>query len=312
MLFRSAALVLAIGLASAGCAAQTTGGAPAPETSAATPNNNYPVAVRDRHGEIVIKHTPEKVVVLDLEIADYVENLGFGQKIVGVPSTRSAPTILEFLPAEVKKVGSANDPDLKKIAELEPDVILATERAEAHYDELKKIAPTVEVQSDSGDILTDTGEKARFIATVFGVKPRADEEIAVLQERMKTIKQQITAADKTAMFVVAEEEKITAYGPGSRLDLPFELGFRHLEEKKTWEVSEKDIARANPDFLFVLDGAAATGAHARALDTEEIEDTTAAREGHIIYLNPADWYLVNGGLTTLNAMIDTVANAAQH
>ena len=81
-------------------------------------------------------------------------------------------------------------------------------------------------------------------------------------------------------------------------------------------ISFEFLVEHNPDFLWVVDRDAATGTEdaqpaATILDNAIVELTTAAKEDHIIYLNPTAWYIVFGGLETTRIMIDDVLQIAK-
>jgi iron complex transport system substrate-binding protein len=72
------------------------------------------------------------------------------------------------------------------------------------------------------------------------------------------------------------------------------------------------VQKVNPDILFIVDRSKVVGNV--VLDKEEVENqlvrqTAASREGKIYYLNPEYWYLAGGGIMSVNAMIDEVAQA---
>jgi iron complex transport system substrate-binding protein len=77
-------------------------------------------------------------------------------------------------------------------------------------------------------------------------------------------------------------------------------------------ISSEFIGKVNPDILFIVDRSAVV-ANDR-LDKSEVENqlvrqTNAYKNGKIFYLNPEMWYLAGGGITSVNAMIDEVAQA---
>lgn len=66
----------------------------------------------------------------------------------------------------------------------------------------------------------------------------------------------------------------------------------------------------NPDWLFVIDRDAGvgenTGAAAALLDNELVNQTTAAQEGQIIYLDPQAAYITMHGYEGLMLLLDQV------
>ncbi|MDO9378860.1 MAG: iron-siderophore ABC transporter substrate-binding protein [Nocardioidaceae bacterium] len=88
---------------------------------------------------------PQRVVVLDTGELDAM--LALGITPVGAVEIDSANEYLTYLAdrtEDIEDVGAINEPDLERVAALQPDLILTnTVRHEDLYDQLSKIAPTV-------------------------------------------------------------------------------------------------------------------------------------------------------------------------
>ena len=78
-------------------------------------------------------------------------------------------------------------------------------------------------------------------------------------------------------------------------------------------MSSEFILKTNPDWLFVIDRDAAVGRGGAAaksmLDNELVAQTTAWKKGQVVYLDPVNWYLIGGGLTSMQASVDQIARA---
>ena len=95
-------------------------------------------------GETEISGTPERVVVLDTGELDSAMTLGI-EPVGAVEAVEGMgyPSYLEGT-EEIENVGTIEEPNLEKIAALEPDLILSSKlRHEQIYDQLNQIAPTV-------------------------------------------------------------------------------------------------------------------------------------------------------------------------
>jgi iron complex transport system substrate-binding protein len=105
----------------------------------------FPRTVTDARGEVEIPEKPKRVVVLDTGELDDVLSLGVTP--VGMTTTggeQPVPTYLADQVADVASVGTLNELNLEAIAALKPDLILGSQlRADALYDQLSEIAPTV-------------------------------------------------------------------------------------------------------------------------------------------------------------------------
>ena len=75
-------------------------------------------------------------------------------------------------------------------------------------------------------------------------------------------------------------------------------------------VSFEFILETNPDWLFVIDRDAgtgeSTGAAAALLDNELVNQTNAAKAGHIVYLDPQAAYITMNGYGAVMLLLDQV------
>jgi iron complex transport system substrate-binding protein len=135
-LFFGLLALLALGLAACGGA----GG------GAGSEDSGEPAGKMVKHamGETEIKGTPERVVVLDTGELDSAMTLGVTPvgAVEAIPG-EGFPSYLEGI-GNIENVGTIEQPNLEKIAALEPDLILSSKlRHERIYEQLNQIAPTV-------------------------------------------------------------------------------------------------------------------------------------------------------------------------
>src|SRR5699024_9621740 len=150
---------------------------------------------------------------------------------------------------------------------------------------------------------------------IFGKEDAVDAEIKAVEEKIAGINEKATASDKKALIVLANEGKVSAYGPGSRFGIIHDVfGFKAADEgieasTHGQSITFEYILETNPDILFVIDRSAAVGGEVGAKDTIEnelVQKTNAYKDGKIIYLDPEYWYLSGGGLESVAAMVDEV------
>lgn len=130
------AWILATALMLAGCGG---GGTAAPEGGR---------VVEHAMGETEVPENPERVVVLDTGELDSAITLGV-TPVGAVEAIEGAgyPQYLEGTEG-IENVGTIEQPNLEKIASLEPDLILSSKlRHEQIYDQLSQIGPTVFTES---------------------------------------------------------------------------------------------------------------------------------------------------------------------
>lgn len=135
--FLAITVLLAAALPLASC-----GGGSSEDSGGSTTSDSR--TIEHAMGETEVSGTPERVVVLDTGELDSAMTLGV--KPVGAVEAVEGlgyPSYLEGT-EEIENVGTIEEPNLEKIASLEPDLILSSKlRHQQVYDQLSQIAPTV-------------------------------------------------------------------------------------------------------------------------------------------------------------------------
>jgi iron complex transport system substrate-binding protein len=173
----------------------STGGGPAGGLGAAHTHTLSTVM-----GDVKVKDTPKRVVVLDTDALDSAITLGTTP--VGATTVVDKAPFSTYLPAGklkgIKPVGEIGTPNLEAIAELKPDLILSSKvRDEKNYPSLSKIAPTV--------FTATTGptwrENFDLHADALGKKPEARKVVASYDAHLRRL--------TTALGGPAAAKKIT-------------------------------------------------------------------------------------------------------
>lgn len=321
--------------------------APANEKKEGVATSEREVTIQDANGKVTLKTNPKKIVVLDNGMADTIRALGYEESIVGMPSD-SLPTYLKDLGNKdgVTNVGSLKEVNLETIANLEPDLIIASGRTAAQVEEFQKIAPTLYFSVDSADYWNSVKKNITEFAKVFGSEGerKATEELATLDEEITNIAEKNAASDKTTLTVLLNEGSMAGMAPNGRYAVLYQtLGFKptSLEIKEESRgggrpggkapkggnnqqggggsshgsgLSFESVSQVNPDIIFVIDRTLAIGGdtstNADVLNNELIQATTAAKEDKIITLTSDLWYLSGGGLESTALMVKEVAQYA--
>ena len=217
-------------------------------------------------------------------------------------------------------VGSLKEPDFEKISDLGPDLIIISTRQSELYEEFKAIAPTIYVGLDTANYIESFKENVQTVAKIFGKEDMVKEEIAAIEKRIEEVNKKVTELGKTALIVLANDGKVSAYGPGSRFGLIHDvLGFQAVDENieastHGQSISFEYIVEKDPDFLFVIDRTAVVGGESSAkevIENDLVKNTKAYKEGNIVYLDPNYWYLSGGGLVSVSEMILEVGAAVK-
>ena len=154
------------------------------------------VMVTDSQGTQRLDAPPERVVVLSWSLVEQVIELGIAPVGVADPDGYATWVVRPPLPEDTVGVGLRQEPNLERIAELDPDVILVSDDQIALVPSLKRIAPVVHFEAFSA--AHDNGAAARTIfrelARLFDREATAETALAELDLRLADLRQSIAAA----------------------------------------------------------------------------------------------------------------------
>lgn len=146
-------------------------------------------SVEHAMGTAEVPADPERVVVLDTGELD--DTLALGVTPVGAVRIDVSTDYLSYLDGQtdgIEMVGTISEPNLEKIAALEPDLILSsTVRHEQIYDELDAIAPTV-LAPDLGDTWK---QNLMLYAEALGRSERARELLEQFERRAAAVGEEV-------------------------------------------------------------------------------------------------------------------------
>jgi iron complex transport system substrate-binding protein len=266
-------------------------------------------------GPVPIKANPAKIAVFDIAAIDTLDSLGI--RIAGLPSNLYLPELAHLKDGSAV-VGDIFEPNLEALSELAPDLIIVGGRSSTQIEAAAQVAPTIDMTMDGDDLLQQAKTRLTAYGALFGKQTEAETETKALDAVVEKAKAAVAGKGK-ALIVMTNGPKVTAYGPGSRfgwvhsaLDLP--AAVPDVEAATHGEaVSFEFIRNANPDWLLVLDRAAAIGSedqNAKAtLDNELVAETAAWKKGQVIYLPAGDFYIAAGGVKAMSRVFTAISDA---
>lgn len=275
----------------------------------------YPMTISHELGETRLEKQPERVIVFDFGALDTLDALGV--EVIGLPKTLVPAYLSKYNDARYANVGSLQEPDWERIYALKPDLILISSRQSSLYAEFEAIAPTVYVGVDTARYMESFAENVTLLGRIFGKEEEVEEKLAAIEEKVAQIREKAPAAGR-ALVVLANDGKVSAYGPGSRYGLIHDdLGFAPADANIVssthgQSISFEYILQQDPDILFVIDRTAAIGGQSSAqaiIENRLVQLTKAYENDKIVYLEPEVWYLSGGGLVSVSRMLDQVSAA---
>lgn len=274
------------------------------------------VEITDSNGSQTVPYQPEKVVVFDNSALDTMRVLGLSDKVMAA-ATANLPDYLSSF-KEVESAGGLKEPDLEKINQMQPDLIIISGRQRDFQEELKKIAPTVFLDIDSTDTWNSIQHNAKTIGQIFGKEDDVTKALLTIDERITDTKEKAVALKEKALVILVNEGSLSAYGAGSRFSIVHDtFGFAQVDEQieastHGQSISYEYLLEKNPDILFIVDRTKAVGGDAsqnNVAANDLVKETNAGKNHQVIDLDAQVWYLAGSGLEALNLMIDDVNQA---
>ena len=211
-------------------------------------------------GTTELKKAPKRIVILDNlygEILDPLDITPVGAT-TGQADSQEFSTLFkkQYKDAKVVSVGWQGNPDLDKIAELKPDLILMTREQEDLYDELSEIAPTVGYQINT-DENWDYHETSLKVAEIFDKRDEMKKDLDRLDAREAVFAENVKAkfGNQKLMYLRVTDNNIRYYAYGHFGYLYDTYHFNRAETfnpDDMFQVIDPDkLKDINPDLLIV-------------------------------------------------------------
>lgn len=211
-------------------------------------------------GKTELKKAPKRIVILDNlygEILDPLDITPVGAT-TGQSDSQEFSTLFkkQYKDAKVVSVGWQGNPDLDKIAELKPDLILMTGEQEDLYDELSEIAPTVGYQINT-DENWDYHETSLKVAEIFDKRDEMKKDLDRLDAREAVFAENVKAkfGNQKLMYLRVTDNDIRYYAYGHFGYLYDTYHFNRAETfnpDDMFQVIDPDkLKDINPDLLIV-------------------------------------------------------------
>ncbi|UVI36528.1 siderophore ABC transporter substrate-binding protein [Brevibacterium spongiae] len=314
------ALAGVVALTLAGCGSAESDSAQAEDSGAA-------IEVEDNNGKQSVVSPPQSVVATDNRtfetLADWDIELS-----AGAVSLMSED--LDYTKDDsILDLGSHREPDLEKVVEAKPDLIVNGQRFAQFHDDLAKLAPDATVLEldprDGEDFDAELRRQTTVLGEVFGKQGEAKKLIEDFDASIERAKAAYDGDDK-AMGLITSAGDIGYAAPsvGRTVGPVFDiLGLTPAleveegsEDHQGDDISVEAIAKSNPELMVVLDRDASFAPEEREKgsapaaevleDSEALEDVPAIKDDKIVYF-PEDTYL-NEGIQTYTEFFNDFAD----
>lgn len=281
-------------------------------------SKDYNVTLEDEYGTVELTEIPEKVIVFDYGILDAINEMGYGDNVIGLPKKHAPEYLSKFKGDSYTDVGTLQEPNFEKIFELDPDLIIISARQASKYDEFKEVGNTAYMAIDGSNYMQSFKDNMKKLGKIFDDEEKMANSIKKIEEKVKELNTMAKESNKTGLYILANDGELSVYGPGSRFGILYdEFGIKPIDtdiESSTHgqKVSFEYILEKDPDILFVMDRSVIVGGDISAkqtLDNDIIKSTKAYKNENIVYLDSPIWYVASGGIEATNKMIEDVTQA---
>ena len=211
-------------------------------------------------GTTELKKAPKRIVILDNLYGEILNPLDITPvgATTGQADSQEFSTLFkkQYKDAKVVSVGWQGNPDLDKIAELKPDLILMTGEQEDLYEELSEIAPTVGYQINT-DENWDYHETSLKVAEIFDKRDEMKKDLDRLDAREAVFAENVKAkfGNQKLMYLRVTDNDIRYYAYGHFGYLYDTYHFNRAETfnpDDMFQVIDPDkLKDINPDLLIV-------------------------------------------------------------
>ncbi|MFO7611425.1 MAG: ABC transporter substrate-binding protein [Clostridia bacterium] len=239
-------------------------------------------SVTDSQGTVMVfDEIPGTVISLAPNITEIIFALGQGEKLVARTDWCNYPVEVN----DVASVGNMDQPDVEKILELQPDLVLLSEIT------MKDIAMQIKDAGIPFFVIDneESFEGAYTSIEMLGAVLRAEEKAAEITSGMKTIINDIIAkvagADKPTVYYVmgyGEYGDFTA-GRGTFISgmISAAGGINVADDTEGWSYSVEKIVEHNPDLLLLSVWAPAAGLR----EANGYKDLDAVKQNHMFAID---------------------------
>ncbi|WP_138467239.1 siderophore ABC transporter substrate-binding protein [Poseidonocella sp. HB161398] len=274
-----------------------------------------PLSIDTARGPVELDGRPAVIAAYDTAAIDTLEALGV--EIAGAPDPLLVPYLQDVV-AEAEGVGTLFEPDLEKLAQLAPDLIIVGGRSAAQLDSVARVAPAIDMTIPTENLVETALARVEAYGALTGHEAEAEALEGELQAKLAAARAAVEGKGN-GLVILTNGPKISAYGAGSRFGwVHSAVGLPEAREGLSTQthgeaVSFEFIAEVNPDWLLVVDRGAAIGAEgesaAQTLDNALVRETTAWKTGQVVYLDPARMYIAGGGVQALDGVLDQIEQA---
>ena len=211
---------------------------------------NEVISVTDSYGRTITFEGPvQSIVSVAPSVTETVFALGKGNLLKGRTDYCDYPAEA----AQVQSIGSLMEPNIEKIAEINPDVVIASSHFKKESAEkLENLSIKVVVLNES-KTFEGAYTTIRDIAKITGAQKKAEEIISGMEKTVKEVEKAVAGKDRPTVYYMigfGEYGDYTAGGDtfiGQMIEMAG--GDNIAKDVKGWSFSLESIVEADPEII---------------------------------------------------------------
>lgn len=271
--------------------------------------------VKHDFGTTKLSKEPKRIVILNNLYAEVLMPLGITP--IGATTAQAGSNQFstlfkkDFKDAQVVSVGWQKEPDLEKIAELNPDLILMTVHQEELYDKLSAIAPTIGYRMDT-ESNWDYTDVAKKVAGIFNRESDMQDILDETNADIANFKKKVTSTfgNQKLMYVRVTEKDIRYYGYGRFGYLYENYGFNRAQDfpaESMYEIIDTEkLKELDPDLLIVQADSEEL-LQSKLQESSVWSNLTAVKNDKVIYADYST-YMLGFGVVSQKAVMKQISD----
>lgn len=210
----------------------------------------YPLTFTDgRDREVTIEQKPEKVISLAPSITETLHYIDAWEYLIGRTAYAAYPEKV----SEVESIGTLREPNIEKIVELNPDLVIAsTHFKEETLNKLEKVGIQV-VMVISQDSFEGVYQNVETLGKIFNKSDEASNVIEEMKAKVESVQAKVKdTSPKTVYYVLGYGEygDFTATGETFISEMIEMAGGKNIaKDGSGWKYSLEKIVEKDPELL---------------------------------------------------------------
>ncbi len=212
----------------------------------------YPYTAKDSKGkEVVIEKEPKKIISIAPSITELIYALGKGDELVGRTDYCDYPEEAK----KVQSIGSLTDPNVEKIIEQKPDLVIAS----THFkDDVAKKLEGLGIKVIvlyNADNFNGVYDSINTLGQIVNAQDKANELISSMKKKTEAVKEKVKGKEAPKVYYVVGFGKngdYTATGD-TFISQMIEMagGTNVAKDASGWKYSLEKIMEKDPEYIII-------------------------------------------------------------